>query len=65
MAHEVERFRAAARQCVHAAYRCIDDPDAAAALLKTAQDWIELADTVEPPAPVAGIPDPAARVRKH
>jgi hypothetical protein len=40
MAENAERFLKAAQECVHAAYRCVDDSDAAAALLKTAQQWI-------------------------
>jgi hypothetical protein len=44
MPQDGDRFRAAAVACVHAAYKCMDDADAAAALLMTAQQWIELAE---------------------
>jgi hypothetical protein len=44
MAENAERFLKAAQECVHAAYKCVDDSDAVVALLKTAQQWIELAE---------------------
>ncbi len=41
------QFRTAARQCVEAAYRCVEDTEAASTLLVMAEKWFDLAAYVE------------------